>query len=156
MNVKNNLVYGDIFLIPNAATQFGEMYNVARCKDRVEAQAKSLGINLKNEDLLVQVWITDPEPEEGKTRESQNWLRHDKPSAGIDRREVMEWWPASLFLGKRDGDKIIVPLGTAICELTISQNKYRYNSLSFEDTLKDVFYLHEHPEEICRRMGLTK
>ena len=117
---KNRLI-GDLFLYPNSISLVGVKFN-----DKAGRVRDTYGF----EEVIpcLQVWIT--------SSNCDNWPRHDHPVfgyCGID-----EYLPGELFLGKKEGDYILLPFKGKELKLYCRQLPFRYGSCNFEDMVLRV------------------
>ena len=150
--MKNVVVKGDIFIIPNVAEKFSNFHSPEWVKEKL---GRLVGIEPQDEDKMVEVWITSPEID--------NWqcdFAGFQRMIGLIKDEVDEdlwenrmgrearilgyfpqYIPASVFAGKKEGDEINFhcPEHNVDIILTCRQRNYRYSSFgNFEDVLKNV------------------
>ena len=151
MENKKIVVRGDIFIIPNIAEKFVDSSSPEWVKEKLN---RLVGIEPKDDDKMVEVWITSPKVDNwqdnfaGFQREiglikdeaEENLWEEKRGEArllGYFPRHI----PASIFAGKKEGDEINLhcPEYNVDIVLTCQQRNYRYSSFgTFEDVLKNV------------------
>jgi hypothetical protein len=66
-----------------------------------------------------------------------NWFAHEHPLMG--KYWIGEWMPASLFLGKKEGDLVEISYSDSITlRLTLSQSDHRYGPKPFDTIFADL------------------
>lgn len=152
-NKKSVVVKGDIFIIPNIAEKFVDSSSPEWVKEKMK---RLVGIEPKDDDKMVEVWITSPKVDNWQ----DNFAGFQREIGLINDEAEEDLWeekrgrearllgyfprhiPASMFAGKKEGDEINFHCpeydGVDIV-LTCRQRNYRYSSFgNFEDVLKNV------------------
>jgi hypothetical protein len=151
MENNEKVVKGDIFIIPNVAEKFSSFSSTDWMRERSE---RLIGIEPKDEDKMLQVWITSEQCDNWQS----NFAGCQKEIGLLKETDEIEWEdkkgrearllgyfpsyiPASVFAGKKEGDEINFhcPEYDVDIILTCRQKNYRYASFgNFEDVLRHV------------------
>ena len=139
------MIYGDMFIIPNEASEYRSFMPCA--KESVREKLEYLGIKEpKENEKLVQVWFT------GSGEDNWNHPGALCRLAGIKEPElddkdrwlkayITSYLPESLLKDLKEGDTITIDYNNFNCTLvlTAKQLGYRYSDMGkFEDALKQV------------------
>ena len=154
MKNSKKVVRGDVFIIPNVCDQF--MCFSPDSQEWIKEKHKRLtGIEPKDEDSMVQVWITSDQCDNWQDRFAGFQKMIGLLKTGEDEiiwedkrgREARllgyfpGYFPSRIFKGKKEGDivKIGCPEYDVIIELTCKQLDYRYRDFGrFEEAFKYV------------------
>lgn len=126
----------EFFIIPNSASEFSAIPDHA--KPWYTEPVADFGIELKDDDKMVEIWITG----EGEDNISAHgWPDHLRDALGIpEKRHYLRTLPAWVLKELREGDYLTLTAknGNTI-HLTAAQEKYRYRRFgSFEEVYNMV------------------
>ena len=148
MSNLKKLVRGDVFIIPNICDRFETFPSDSREWIK-EKHSHLTGIEPKDEDIMLQVWITSEECANWNDHQGgfQNVLGLPTTTKWEDSREgrllgyFPSYYPASIFAGKKEGDEVTLDCpeyGVQIV-LTCRQRNYRYSRFgNFEEVFRKV------------------
>ena len=139
-------IVGDIFIVPNPGFHVKELLPFA--KETTIKRARLLaGINLEEEDYLIEVWATSPQCDNWTSVYGgfQSLFGVKLPEDRSEKDYLIGYFPkllpVKLFKGKKEGDTIVLhcPEYNITVELTLNQLGYRYGRFGkFEEVLKKV------------------
>lgn len=153
MEERAKIVSGFIFIIPNeAVTKKNAMDGYWEAeKKRLHSR---LGIELKDSDVLVQVWVGNGKcdnwtcnPEFSSIIDDENWdaleeklIRTQKKTSGYFNYLFPRCLPKRILKGLKEGDILKLKCDTGVTlELTADQSTKRYRYLgTFEKALESV------------------
>lgn len=117
-------VYGSVFIIPNNTSTISDFYS----REALEAHFQNLGIEVGEDDELVQLWFT--------SKDSENWADHGHPTFG---NQWVSQLPAKLFENLKEGDHITLSWKGVKVDLALNQRSFRYRRFgAFETVLSTV------------------
>ena len=139
------IVKGEIFIIPNPAGRLREDFGASWIKERAK---KQLGIEIKPEEKVVQIWVKSPESDNWSCRYGGFQKTADVPFDEEDEsreNKLMGYFTSYLPLrylqNKKEGDTIELtsPAYGVKIELTCKQIGNRYERFGcFEEALEFV------------------
>lgn len=147
---NKKVIRGDVFIIPNVCDQF-MCFSPDSQEWIKEKHSRLTGIEPKDEDKMLQVWIT--------SKQCGNWndyLGGFQEILGIEITREWEksregrllgyfpgYYPASIFAGKKEGDEVVLncPEYDVQIVLTCRQKNYRYSKFgNFEEVFEKVVW----------------
>lgn len=140
--MENNVINGEMFVVPNSATKFDSKYQSSITSMKEISSVYNMEVT--DETLLVEIWVTDDN--------SENWSCHGVPESC---QSIAEWlpgarsplglqWPSyipyDLVKDLKEGETLDVNFPNGyIVKLTANQKSYRYKRYgNFEEVVNYV------------------
>lgn len=126
--MEKPMLTGCMFIVPNGIVSQTSAFVAQSAREDWVRRLAWAGIEVRPEDLLVQVWWT--------SENCDNWRCHSWDEWPSLFGNIPDRLPARLFDGKKEGDKISFRLGDIDAEVELRQLGFRYQwAGAFEQAL---------------------
>lgn len=132
------IIKADMFIIPNGKRVVKDIFNY---KNRISEFNDATGMRIRENDLVVEVWITSDHDLGENWQCHTGWKEICQLEETAQPRLFPSYFPVNVLEAFEEGDVLRVsPIGTdVIIELTLNQLGYRYKNWGrFEECLQKL------------------